>query len=297
METIYVKDAHYLDYFFHWEKKKHNQIYLQQPLNGKWETLTYRQAGQVMRKIAAYLVSIGIKKGDHIGIVSKNTSEWILADLAICAVNAVSVPYYPNLNGDALGSLIEKSDLSAIFIGKINTWDSIKEAVPSGLPIITMLEYPENSVIDRGKKWEDILQEFEPDDLAEYTKKPDDIWTIIFTSGTTGSPKGAVLTNRNVISLLDSETKHNMFGLAKFYSFKMLNLFTVLPLNHIAERVCGEIFSLIYGGKNSFPESIDSFLRDIQYARPNILFSVPHLWNKFQIGILQAIPQKNWTDF
>lgn len=269
-------------HLYRWEASAPNDVFLRQPFGDRWEDYTWKQTGIMVRKMVSALLDLGLTKGSHIGLVSKNCREWVIADLAISIAGMISVPLYATLNADQLKEVIELGDIEAIFVGKLDHWDSMKDGVPSGMQMITFPHYKGNSVIEGGLKWEDIMEKYEP---FQGNPQPDgsDIWTIIFTSGTTGSPKGVVLTYDN-LSATDDIVKHNnnlnisTTGDNKFFSF--------LPLNHIAERVVVEASCLKFGGSIAFSESLETFAKNIRDIQPTLLFAVPRIWSKFQSGVL-----------
>lgn len=279
----------FTDFFFHWEKTKPNDLFLRQPKGSEWITYTYKEVGEQARKLAHFLEQKGVTKNTHVGIISKNCAEWIITDLAILMIGAISTPFYPNLNAAEFEVVLRESDSKFLFVGKLETWDQIKKAIPEDIEVFTFKDHPGHSTIDRGTKWDDILKSATPKDYNP-TFTDDDIWTILFTSGTTGSPKGVILTYGNMRHVIKVETTKHVIGLRDILG--NAHFISVLPLNHIGERMAVEMAGLITGGTISFVENIDTFINNIQDTQPTLMFSVPHLWSKFQLGVLEKMPQK-----
>ena len=275
--------------FYKWEKTLGNKPFLRQPFGDKWEEYTWQETGQMARKLATGLKSLGLPPKSHIGLMSKNCREWIIADLAIYMAGYVSVPFFPNLNSQELKSLLHFGDVSALFIGKVEAWDEIKKGVPEDMPLITFPHYKGCSKISEGHQWFDFINQFEPQQ-EDYYADHSDTWTIIFTSGTTGTPKGVVLdfqTNESTYSIMAPD--HNPLQV----DFNGNNtFFSYLPLNHIAERIVVEGTCFRYGGTISFTESIETFAQNLGSVQPTVFFGVPRIYTKFQSGILAKFPQK-----
>ncbi len=277
-----------LDHFYHWEKSTPDKVFLRQPFGNDWFTLTYQEAGVQARKMRNALFGLGLERGDHIGIMSKNCYHWILADLAIMMGGFVSVPYYSSLHKNPLNEVIIKSEIKAIFLGKLDHWGDRDKGIPDNLTVIKFPPYKGNAKIERGIEWDELI---ESNDVSgeDFSPNIKDLWTILFTSGTTGSPKGVMHTYENTGLVINVEKHSDFIGINKM---KDNNFFSFLPLNHVAERIAVEVNCLGLGGTISFAESIDTFAKNLQETQPNIIFAVPRIWTKFYQGVLSKISQK-----
>ena len=275
--------------FYEWEKKFKDKPYLRQPFGDEWEEYTWGKVGDMARRLATGLKSLGLRDGAHIGIYSKNCREWIISDLAIVMAGYVSVPFFPSLNGKELSYIMEYGDVDALFIGKIETWDDIKNDLPNDMPIITYPHYKGCSEITRGFKWHDFINSYEP---IQNPNKPklSDLWTIIFTSGTTGNAKGVMLTYQAIDGIkVVLDDPNNPLGIKHDGNNDFISY---LPLNHIFERVVIEWCSFRYGGIISFVETIDTFGKNLKAVQPHVFAAAPRVWTKLQVGILSKFSQK-----
>ena len=275
--------------FYDWEEKFKDKPFLRQPFGDSWEEYTWGETGQLARRLATGLKSLGLKKGSHIGLVSKNCREWIIADLAIIMAGYVSVPFFPNLKSTEIKSLIEFGEVSALFVGKLENWEEMKNGVDKDLPIIAFPHYENNSIVSEGFQWDEFISKFEPQ-RENYHPNLDDVWTIIFTSGTTGSPKGVVLSFKINQSTDVMYTKNYNPLCVDFEGNN--SFFSYLPLNHIAERIAIEFTAFKNGGIISFTESIETFVKNLSDVQPSVFFGVPRIYTKFQLGILSKFNQK-----
>lgn len=275
-----------LSYFYQWEKEQADTVFLRQPFGGNWEEYTWAEAGQMARRLATGLRSLGLPEGAHIGIVSKNCREWIIADLAIMMGGFVSVPFFPTLRSGQISEVLELGDVQALFVGKLDDWEEMKQGVPGDMPIIAFPHYEGNSRVQEGEQWHDFLSRFEPM-AGNPESDPDELWTIIFTSGTTGTPKGVMLTYRKPDELVNMEKEEDLLKMRDGEN----HLISYLPLNHIAERALTEVLSLVYCCRISFVESLDTFAKNLQEIQPTLFFAVPRIWTKFQLGVLERMPQ------
>ena len=267
-----------LDMLYKWEQEKANEIYLSQPIDGVWHNWTWKEVGQEVRKMAAYLRSLNLPQQSKIGILSKNCAHWIMSDLAIMMSGHVSVPLYPNLNSETLEKILIHSETQVLFVGKLDNYKNMKPGVPSDISCISYPFYSEGY-----PTWDELTEDVIL--LSEDVIRDDnELATIIYTSGTTGDPKGVM-------------HKFFNFGFATTNAVNALPLkeetfFSYLPLCHIAERLLVMMGSLYTGGKVSFAESLDTFATNLSEASPTVFLGVPRIWTKFQQGILGKLDQK-----
>jgi len=270
-----------LDVFYEREARHPRQRFLVQPIGGgQVETLTWADVGHQARCAAHWLRARELPQGSHIALISKNCAHWIIADLAIWMAGHVSVPLYPNLTADSVNQVLTHSDSVLAFIGKLDDWPGMSAGVPTDLPTISLPLHPPGTF------------DFSWDDLQKRSPIQDDprpageqLATIIYTSGTTGLPKGVMHSFAN----LGFATTHGtqLFGLNEND-----RLLSYLPLCHVAERMFVELASIYTGQTVFFAESLDTFITDLQRARPTAMFGVPRIWTKFQMGVYSKIPAK-----
>ncbi len=277
-----------IEKFYHWEKTTPNKVFLRQPKGDTWKELTWAQAGQEARKMTAALHKLGLQKGDHIGTYSKNCYHWILADLAIMMGGYVSVPLYASLPKDQLANVIKLGDIKAIFLGKLDAWGDRAAAIPADVIPIKFPHYEGSPTVTIGKEWDKLVAGATPV-TDNYVPKLDDLWTIKFTSGTTGTPKGVMHVHRSPALIMANEEKTDWLGMSNLPAYRFLSF---LPLNHVGERMGIEVPALWNGGMISFAESLDTFAKNLQDTQPTIFFAVPRIWTKFYLGVLAKMPQK-----
>ena len=264
-----------------------DKIWMTQPMgNGQVVELTWSQAMDQARRMAAHLGSLGFEPGSRITIFSKNSAWWILADLAIWMAGHVSIPLYPTLPDNEIAHILEHSDTVLIFVGKLDGYEAMAPGIPADMPRIVLPLAPASA---EGETWEAIVGRTEP--LAEvHSPKPEDLATIVYTSGSTGVPKGVMLS----FGAMTIAAKGACEQLSVTDTDRMLSY---LPLAHVFERWVVETASLVMGTNLFFAESLDTFVADLNRARPTLFVSVPRLWLKFHLGVSAKMPPKKLATF
>lgn len=268
-----------LQCLYRWEKERADQLFLTQPMGaGQLQNITWAEAADQARRMATWLKAQGWPEGSRVAIIGKNSAHWILADLAILMAGYVSVPIYPTFNGEAMAYILAHSEAKACFVGKMDEVENLQAGIPADMPLITMPLAP----MLKALLWTDLIAKNAP---ISGTPAPhmDAMCTIIYTSGTTGKPKGVVQTFRAMAWALSSATRRVKIADNERY-------ISYLPLAHVAERMLIEQGALRFGGHIFFAESLDTFVADLQRARPTVFFSVPRLWVKFQQGVHAKLP-------
>lgn len=278
--TTTITDADLpLQRIYRWEQERASELWFTQPVGTDGvRDFTWAQAMDETRRMAAWLKAQGWEPGSRVAIMSKNTAWWIMADVAIWMAGHVSVPIYPNLVAESVQPILEHSSSRAVFVGKLDDWKSMVDGIPAG---VLTIGTPLNEAPVQ-HQWDDIIRAAAPMKDSP-TFAADAMATIIYTSGTTGMPKGAVHpfasfahTAKALVQVLSSTAAERMLS--------------YLPLAHVAERCLIEGQSMYLGCRLYFARSLDTFLQDLQRARPTIFFSVPRLWVKFQQGVLAKVP-------
>jgi long-chain acyl-CoA synthetase len=202
-----------------------------------------------------------------------------MADLAILLAGHVSVPLYQNQSSEVTRYVLEHSGAVLVFTGKLDEPERVDAALPAGLPRIAF-PYPGRLA---GDDWDTLVAAHAPLPL-DTLPRHDDIATILYTSGTTGNPKGVVMRFRQIDAALQA-------GLKQFTLTPADRMLSYLPLSHVAERALVQVGSLYTGASLWFVESLDTFAADLQACQPTAFFAVPRLWTRFQMGVLAKLPQ------
>ena len=265
---------------------------LRRRIGRQWETRTWEEYATSVRHVGAGLVRLGLRRGDRVGILSTNRLDWHLADLGILTAGGVTVPVYPTNSSSQVAYVLGHSGCRFLFVEDLDQLAKV---------LLRRTELPALErvfVFDRGEGLDDdfVSDLGHLDDLAdeELAQHPDvleqraralgfdDLATIVYTSGTTGRPKGAMLTHGNLSANVDNITRVVPVGPDdRFLSF--------LPLSHIAERTVSDFGQVLSGGETWFGGGLGTLAQDLKDCRPTVFFAVPRVWEKFKEGIREQV--------
>lgn len=269
-----------------WATETPDKVYLRQPVNRVYQEKTWAQVHDEVLRLAAAFRALGLQKGDVVAILGKNTSEWFITDFAINAAGLIPAPIYFTAGEDTIRYIVEHSAAKAIVVGKLDDMDPANAGIPEG---VIKIAQPYDT-ISSDYQMMDLIAQNEPLADIHVPDSMDDMFSLVYTSGTTGNPKGIVLTYRNI-------------GYAATKSVGRLGyrsedrMVSYLPLAHIVERALVEYAGLYHGCTVSFIESLATFADDVRNGAPTVFVSVPRLWMKFQSGILGKLPQRKLNLF
>ncbi len=267
-----------LDHVYEHEASKADRIYLTQPIGGGAVIdYTWAQVMDQARRMATHLQGRGLPRGARVAILSKNCAHFFMAELAIWMGGYTTVAIFPTETADTVRFVLEHSDASLLFVGKLDLWEQQRTGVPAGLPCIAFPLAPDTD-LDR---WDTIVASTPPI-AGKPERSADELAMLIYTSGSTGQPKG-VMTDFGALSRAAEGVVNDTRARTGPDDNRMLSY---LPLAHSFERSWVEASSLVDGRMQVFfAESAETFLKDLQRARPTLFISVPRLWLKFQQGV------------
>jgi long-chain acyl-CoA synthetase len=233
-----------------------------------WETWTWGEYVGAIREVTAGLADLGIMPGEQVGILSNNCLEWHVADLATLANGSVTVPLYQTSSPEQVAYVLGHAEARACFVENHELLARILE-VRDRLPKLDRV-----IVFDNADRLDDPFVVGFPDHLA----------TLVYTSGTTGPPKGTMISHANIMWTLRSAVSYvDIHEGERFLSF--------LPLSHIAERMMSDFGPIGAGGETWFARSLATVPEDLRDCRPTVFFAVPRVWEKLQEAVLGKLAE------
>ncbi|EJL6390449.1 AMP-binding protein [Vibrio vulnificus] len=271
------------DMILKWAKERPHEVYLKQIINRQFVEFTYSEVADKALRLVTALKELGAEPGDRIALISKNCAEWFICDLAMMLGDYVSVPIFPTAGADTIEYCITHSESKILIAGKLDDATATQKVIDD-LVDVKSIALPYDSAPHCQYQFTTLILQSEPS--SDRPQHDDDkLMSLVYTSGTSGLPKGAMLT----------------YGAFSWSVQQLINhigiqpndrLFSYLPLAHITERVYIFGSSIMGGVPTAFPESLDTFIEDVKMQRPTLFISVPRLWTLFQQRIQDKLPQK-----
>lgn len=266
-----------------WAQTRPNEVYLKQIINRQFVEYTFSQVADQALRLVSALRALGAEPGDKVALISKNCAEWFICDLAIMLGDYVSVPIFPTAGADTIEYCASHSESKIIIVGKLDDSKATAQVLAK-MPELISLALPYASAPACQHQYLDLIAQYPPSEERpeHYDEK---LMSIVYTSGTSGVPKGAMLTYGAFAWAVQQL-------IAQIGIQKDDRLFSYLPLAHITERIYILGTSVQGGVLTAFPESLDTFIEDVKMHRPTLFISVPRLWTLFQQRIQDKLPQK-----
>ena len=260
-------------------------------VDGHWSTISWADYATAVEEAAVGLMALGVEPGDRVGVLASNCPEWHIADLAIMSAGAVTVPVYPTSSSSQVAYVLDNSDARVCFVDDAEQLAKVLLHLPNLPTLARIVSFGRAPGLDRAGlliTLDDLRAGVGATTLLDErvdALSPDDLATLVYTSGTTGPPKGVCLTHRNITWTLDSVD--SILDLSP--SDRLLSY---LPLSHIAERTTSHFGVVQAGGETWFARSLATVADDLQACRPTIFMAVPRVWQKLHDVIIDELDAK-----
>jgi long-chain acyl-CoA synthetase len=257
---------------------------------GAWQSFSFNWGLKQVSKTAFGLESLGYETGSRIAILSENRPEWATTDFGAMAAGLVGVPLYTTLIGEQIAYILHDAEVKVVFVSSmhhLSTIHAVRERVPSIEKIVVF--YPENleenDLVISLDTLKAMGEGHTRDDFKALSRgtKSEDLATIVYTSGTTGDPKGVALTHHNFMAEFDAIWP-------MFEGKEGDSLLSFLPLSHILQRVV-DSFSLLFGFTLSYAESLETLGENLREIRPTHIVAVPRVYEKIHGRIHAGVQQ------
>ncbi|WP_018947675.1 long-chain fatty acid--CoA ligase [Thioalkalivibrio sp. AKL17] len=259
------------------------------PEREEWTSSSWGEMGRTVDRWQAALATEGLRPGDRVAIMVGNSREWIAADLSAMEMGLVTVPLYTDDRPENVGYIIGQTQARALLIGDTVHGRRLLEhleKMPSLKRVVRLSDNAGTSGDPRVLPLEDWLQGGDPSAIRYPELDPDALATIVYTSGTTGRPKGVMLSHRNILENAWASSLTGPLGPSdRFLSF--------LPLSHMMERTAGCYMPMMVGAEVAFARSIQLLGEDLQTIRPTVLISVPRIYERVRGRIRAGLRQKS----
>ncbi|MCV6621324.1 MAG: AMP-binding protein [Cellvibrionaceae bacterium] len=284
-----------LEMFYHWESKTPELVFTRQALgNGQWEDRNWQVFAGRVRKIAQYILDLNLPNGSTIGLWAANNHEWLEVDLAIMMSGHISVPMFAGQDAETAQYIIEHSQISVLFCGAFEQADALPKLLTEATFIVGMSGF-------RGRADTTVAEIINttPAFTGSPIPNPNQLFTIVYSSGTTGRPKGVMHSHGTPALVMPKIMELAQVDNLAYNSADRCRLISYLPLAHMAERVFLAMLGLYANAEIYFSSGPDQFAEEIRSVQPTFFFSVPRLWDRFKNAVEQQFnspytePQRN----
>ena len=276
--------------------QRQDKVWMRQKKLGIWRSWSWNQTGQAVREIAGGLMSLGFARGECASILSNTRIEWVLADLAVLSCGGVSNGIYPTDAASQVHYLCEDSRTTVLFVEDDEQLDKalevrshlagLRKVVVFNMEGLRDLDEPDVIGLDELRALGRSYLAQHPGAVEERVQacQPDDLAILVYTSGTTGRPKGAMHSHKGLVF-----TARGYNTLVAQYESDERMCF--LPLCHIAERMGGEYFAMYTGAKLNFVENPETIPENVREIAPTVFTAVPRVWEKFYSGVMISLKE------
>ena len=263
--------------------------------DGSWHDISWTEFGERIEDFANGLLSLGIKPGEKVAILSENRPEWAISDIGIISIQGVVVPIYHTNRAKQIEYVIDHSESRILIVSQQNMLNEVLQVRENlgNLEQIFLMDWEEGENADKGvRPFGELLKlgaEYKSEHPEELQKlidssNEDDIVSYVYTSGTTGNPKGVMLSHKNFLANVKDATQ-----VVDLYPHEVALSF--LPLSHVLERMAGYYLILYKGGIIAYAEGVNEVAKNLPEVKPDVMVSVPRLYEKIYAGVLNNMNQ------
>ena len=286
--------------FRHVVRERGDKVAMREKDLGIWRAISWREYGTRARHAGLGLVALGLRPGDVVSVIAENRPEWLYTDLGTLSVGGVTNGIYTTDSPRQVEYIVNDSGSRFFFAENEEQLDKILEVRKQCPQLVTIVVYdmdglhgfqdeqvmPFEALLELGARY-DREHPGAYDALVELAR-PEDLAILVYTSGTTGPPKGAMLSHRNILFQI---------GYADFLAVPHEGdqQLSFLPLSHVAERTFTVFYPLSTGATVNFAESIDTVPENIREVAPAVFFAVPRIWEKFYSGVALRMREATWV--
>jgi len=286
MATVQVKTATtgtVPERFLRAVAQRGDRVAMRHKKRGLWHAITWAEYGRAAQEVAFGLVSLGVQPGQAVAIIGNNRPEWLFCDMGALLAGCLSVAVYATNPPEQCAYVLGHCEARVFFVEDEEQLDKALEVRPRLPHLERIVVMDPEGLGDFSDPQVMTLEElralgraaWDPEALRARVERvsEDDVAILLYTSGTTGPPKGAMLTHRNLLWTAEALGRANPLH-------EDDTSLSFLPLSHIAERMLSVYLPLVWGFVVHFAESLDTLFQNLQEVRPTILFAVPRLWEK-----------------
>jgi long-chain acyl-CoA synthetase len=289
-----------------WAERTPDRVAMRQKDYGIWQEITWADLWEDVQVVAHAMLALGLDAGDVVSIHSEDRPEWVIGDIATVALRGITTGLYPTNPTAEVEYLVNDSRAKVHIAEDQEQVDKVLELPRDRFPHLEKIVYIEPRGVrsyddDRLLFWADFLElgrehrAAYPDAVAERmaAAEADDVMTLVYTSGTTGPPKGAMLANRSVDYCIENliNAQGRMPQGAPTQDDLIL---TYLPLCHVAERIFSTWTMCGNGVLLNFAESIETVQQNLREIQPTLFFAVPRIWERIHATVLIKLRDATW---
>jgi long-chain acyl-CoA synthetase len=281
--------------FFDWAARRGDRPFLWAKRDGTYRPISWREAARQVSAMARGLRVLGVARGDRVALVAENRPEWVIADLAIMAAGAITVPAYTTHTVEDHRHLLSNSGAKAVIVSTAALANRVMPAADQVSTITSIITFEplRSGQLSHAEvyRWDEVMATGAdlPDDVAAWVAalKRDDVACLIYTSGTGGVPKGVMTTHANILA-----NCYGAYRLLETIGFGDEVFLCFLPLSHSYEHTAGMMFPISLGAEIYFAEGAETLAANMQEARPTIMTAVPRLYETMHQRILRGIERQ-----